>query len=86
MKIYYFILTLFFCGISFAQSTISGSVKDSKNEPIPGANVRVVGESDGTVSDVDGKFSLKTSKKPPFSVEITSIGYGTQTVQVSSAN
>lgn len=86
MKIYYFILTLFFCGISFAQSTISGSVKDSKNEPIPGANVRVVGESDGTVSDVDGKFSLKTSKKPPFSVEITSIGYGTQTVQVASAN
>lgn len=86
MKIYYFILTLFFCGISFAQSTISGSVKDSKNEPIPGANVRVVGESDGTVSDVDGKFSLKTSKKPPFSVEITSIGYGTQTVQVTSAN
>jgi iron complex outermembrane recepter protein len=86
MKIYYFILTLFFCGISFAQNTISGSVKDGKNEPIPGANIRVVGESDGAVSDIDGKFTLKTTKKPPFSVEITSIGYGTQTVQVTSAN
>ena len=56
MKIYYFILTLFFCSISFAQTTISGSVKDSKNEPIPGANVKIVGDDTGTVTDGDGKF------------------------------
>lgn len=86
MKIYYFILTLFFCSISFAQSTISGSVKDSKNEPIPGANVRVVGETDGTITDVDGKFILKTSKKPPFKLEVSSIGFGNQSMQVTFAN
>lgn len=86
MKIYYFILTLLFCSVSFAQSSISGSVKDSKNEPIPGANVKVVGDSAGTVSDANGDFTLKTSKKPPFSLEISSVGFGTQKVEVTSNN
>lgn len=84
MKIYYFILTLFVCSISFAQTTISGSVKDSKNEPIPGANIKVVGESGGTVTDGDGKFIFKTTKKPPFSMSISSVGYDSQNVAISS--
>ncbi len=86
MKMYYFILTLFFCSISFAQTTISGSVKDSKNEPIPGANITIVGDAAGTVSDASGDFSLKTSKKPPFSIEISSVGFGKQTVEITSNN
>ncbi len=86
MKIYYFILTLFFCSISFAQSTISGSVKDSKNEPIPGANVKVVGEPSGTVTDGDGKFIVKVTKKPPFTIEVSSIGFATQKIEVTSAS
>ncbi len=86
MKIYYFILTLFFCSISFAQTTISGTVKDGKNEPIPGSNVRVAGESAGTVTDSNGKFTLKTSKKPPFSIEISSIGFGVEKKQITSNN
>ena len=47
--------------------TVSGTVKDSKNEPVAGANVRV---SDGssTATNGEGKFVLKTSKKPPFDV------------------
>ena len=86
MKIYYFILTLFFCSISFAQSTISGSVKDSKNEPIPGANVKVVGEPSGTVTDVDGKFIVKVTKKPPFTIEVSSIGIKNKKIEVTSAS
>jgi outer membrane receptor protein involved in Fe transport len=86
MKIYYFILTLLFCGFSFAQTTISGTVKDSKNESIPGANIRILGESDGTISDADGNFVLKTSKKPPFTIEISSIGYSSQKMEVTSNN
>ena len=86
MKIYLFIVSLFFCGISFAQTSITGSVKDSKNEPIPGANVKVAGDSAGTVTDSDGNFTLSTTKKPPFDLEISSVGYGTQKVSVSSNN
>lgn len=84
MKIYYFILTLFFCSISFAQTTISGSVNDDKGQPIPGVNIKVVGDNAGTVTDGDGKFTLKTSKKPPFKVDISSIGFATQTMDVTS--
>ena len=86
MKIYLFIVSLFFCGITYSQTSISGSVKDSKNEPIPGANVKVAGESSGTVTDSDGNFNLSTTKTPPFSLEISSVGYGSKKVSVSSNN
>ena len=85
MKVYLFILSLFFCGLTFAQSTISGTVTDSKNQPVFGANVKVVGESSGTISDTEGNFVLKTAKQPPFSIEISSIGYGTQKVSIQSS-
>lgn len=86
MKIYLFIVSLFFCGITYAQTSISGSVKDSKNQPIPGANVKVVGDSAGTVTDGDGNFSLSTSKKPPFDIEVSSVGYGSTTASVTANN
>jgi len=86
MKIYLFILSLFFCSISFAQTSISGSVKDNKNQPIAGANVKVIGQSSGTITDSDGNFSLSTTNKPPFEVEVSSIGYGSKTVKVTANN
>ncbi|WP_284650804.1 TonB-dependent receptor [Flavobacterium terrisoli] len=86
MKIYLFILSLFFCGITYSQTSISGSVKDSKNQPIPGANVKVAGESGGTVTDSDGNFTLTTSKKPPFDIEVSSVGFGSSKVSVTSNN
>jgi outer membrane receptor protein involved in Fe transport len=86
MKIYLFVLSLFFCSVTFAQTTISGSVKDSKNEPVPGANVKVVGESTGTVADSDGNFTLSTTKKPPFTIEVSSVGYESKKMSVTSSN
>lgn len=84
MKIYYFILTLFFCSISFAQSSISGSVKDAKNEPIPGVNVKVSGESLGAITDATGKFVLKTPAKLPITIEVSSVGFASQKIQITS--
>ena len=86
MKIYLFIISLFFCSISFAQTTITGSVKDGNNEPLPGANVTVSGESTGTITDNEGNFILSTSKKPPFEIKISSIGYGEKMVSISTNN
>ncbi len=84
MKIYLFIVSLFICSITFAQTSITGSVKDSKNEPIPGANVKIAGETTGTVTDSDGKFTLSTSKKPPFTIEVTSVEYGSNSVKITA--
>lgn len=86
MKFYYFILTLFICSISFAQTTVSGTVNDDKGQPVPGVNVRVIGENAGTVTDSNGKFTLKSAKKPPFKVEVSSIGFATQSVEVTSSS
>jgi len=86
MKIYLFIVSLFFCSVTFAQTSITGSVKDSKSEPIPGANVKVSSDSAGTVTDSDGNFTLVTTKKPPFDIEISSVGFGTQKISITSNN
>ena len=47
----------------FAQSTVSGTVYDADNEPVIGATVIEKGNpSNGTISDIDGKFSLTLKK------------------------
>jgi iron complex outermembrane receptor protein len=58
MKTFLPVLLLFVCGITFSQTKISGSVVDDNNQPIPGANIIVIGTSTGTVTDFDGQFSL----------------------------
>jgi outer membrane receptor protein involved in Fe transport len=75
---------LFFCSLTFAQNSISGIVTDSNNQPIPGANIKIVGETSGTITDFDGSFILQSSRKPPFTIEVTSVGYSSQKINVSS--
>lgn len=86
MKLYLFVLSLFFCSITFAQTSISGSVVDEKNQPIPGASIKIVGEAIGAVTDFNGNFTLTTQKKPPFSVEVSSIGFSSKTVEINANN
>jgi outer membrane receptor protein involved in Fe transport len=77
---------LFFCGISFAQNTITGSVTDSNKQSIPGANINVVGSSTGASTDFDGTFKLNTSSKPPFTIKVSAVGFETQTISVTALN
>ncbi len=84
MKVYYFILTLLISSFALAQTNITGTVTDQNNLPLPGASVSVVGESIGTITDSDGKFIIRISKQLPFSIEISSLGFITQTLEVTS--
>ena len=84
MRVYLLILSLFFCSITFAQNTISGSVTDSNNQPVPGANVKIVGNSAATVTNFDGKFNLNSPKSAPLTIEVTIVGYESKRVSVSS--
>jgi outer membrane receptor protein involved in Fe transport len=86
MKVYFFILSLFFCGFTFAQTTTTGLIKDKDGMSLPGINVAVVGENIGTISDADGKFILVANKQLPFNIEISSIGFATQKVQITKNN
>ncbi|MEC3906473.1 TonB-dependent receptor [Tamlana sp. 2201CG12-4] len=86
MKTIFSLLLLFFCGFCHSQTTISGTVVDDNSQPIPGANIIVLGTSTGTVSDFDGNFTLTYSQNPPFSVQASSVGFETATEQVTSNN
>jgi outer membrane receptor protein involved in Fe transport len=86
MKMYLFIMSLLFCTLLQAQNIVTGSVMDSKNQPIPGANVRVVGDSSSATTDGEGNFKLSSSASLPLKIEATSVGYEKRTVSVSSNN
>ncbi|WP_418508672.1 TonB-dependent receptor [Corallibacter sp.] len=80
------ILLLFVCSITYSQTTISGSVVDNNSQPIPGANVIVVGTSSGTSTDFDGNFTLTLDQNPPFTLQASSIGFGSVSEQVNENN
>lgn len=61
---------------------ISGTITDSKGEPIIGANVIEKGSTNGTITDIDGKFSLSVPNKAI--LVISYIGYVTKDIQVGS--
>lgn len=55
---------------------VRGVIKDETGEPIIGATVRVKGQSEGTVSDLDGNFTLDVTDDN--TLQISYIGYQTQ--------
>ena len=77
-----------FMGISmFAQTTVTGLVKDAKSgEALPGVSIKVSGKSLGTTTDFDGKFTLNISQKVPFKLEVSYVGYATKTIDISKNN
>lgn len=84
-KLFAFIIFLS-CVTTFAQTTITGRIVDNSNVPVLGANILIPEFSEGTVSDINGDFSLSVSQDPPFHLEISSVGYETQRVSVTSKN
>ncbi len=80
------IFLLFFCVSSYAQTTIKGTVTDDSGQPLPGANIIIVGTSTGTMTDFDGKYTLNTSQLPPFTIQVSSVGFETQTKEATSNN
>ena len=71
---------------SFAQvkktRRISGIVRDSHNEPIAGASVSVLQTTNGTVTDMDGHFTLDVPEGS--TLQISFIGYKSQNVAVGN--
>lgn len=59
---------------------ITGVVTDGKGEPVPGANVIQRGTTNGTISDIDGKFSLEVPDNA--TLVISFIGYVTKNIAV----
>ena len=57
------LLTLFSFSLAVAQVLVRGTVIDQTGESVPGASIQVKGGTQGTTSDLDGKFSLNVPNK-----------------------
>lgn len=72
---------------AYAQSTVSGTVKDgSTNETLAGVNIVVKGLVVGTITDLNGQFKLNLTQSPPFTLSFSFIGFASQELQITEAN
>ena len=62
---------------------INGTITDANQEPLIGATVRELGTTTGTVTDIDGKFSLNVSAEDAV-LQISYTGY--QTLEIAVEN
>ena len=76
---------LFFsASAAFSQKTIKGVVKDaSNNETLIGANILIPGTSSGTITDLDGAFTLDVASTDK-SLEISYTGYATYVLNLTN--
>ena len=70
--------------MSFAQKAITGSVKDANGEPLIGVSISA-GGNNGTVTDVDGNFTLKNVSTSTI-LKFSYVGYNTQEQKVGNQN
>lgn len=67
--------------------TVTGTVVNENKEPMVGAPVRVVGNTNlGTTTDIDGKFTFSNVPDDKISLTVTYVGYEDKTVPVPSDN
>jgi len=74
------ILVSFLLPATIWSQTVTGTVSDSRNQPIPQVTVTVKRSGDATFTDATGKFSIRATGTD--SLEFTSVGFVSQTIGV----
>lgn len=67
--------------LTFAQSKVSGTVKDANGEPLIGVSVMEVGTNNGAVTDINGNYTLNV--KPVAKLKLSYIGFTSKTIKAS---
>ena len=84
MKKAFLVVLMLSSSLIFAQDTISGSVSDADNNPIPGATIVVEGTNTGVVTDFDGNYQINASTGDQLT--FSSLGFGSQTITIGNQN
>lgn len=71
--------------ISSSQYTVTGTVLDEENIPLPGVNVILKGSTQGTVTDLDGNFEFPTKLETNDVLVFSYIGYDTKEYKVKES-
>lgn len=66
-------------GVQQQDNVVKGKIVDVHGEPVIGATIKEAGTNNGTITDLDGKFTIKT--QPNATLEISFIGYQSQTLK-----
>lgn len=65
------------------QETVTGLVTDSNGEPLVGVTIKIKGKSDGTVTDIDGKYSLSNVSKGDI-LHFSFVGMASQEIKIGT--
>ncbi|WP_299259756.1 TonB-dependent receptor [uncultured Aquimarina sp.] len=81
MRKFFTVIALFYLGLNFAQETgsIAGTLldKETNNQPLPFANILIVGTTLGTSTDFDGKYEMPNVPVGNYTLEFSFTGYQT---------
>ena len=78
-------LVLFVMGTALAQRTVTGTVTDNTGEALIGASILVKGTTSGTVTDIDGTYSIDVPDGGTTLV-FSYTGYSSQEVELTASN
>lgn len=78
-------LVLFTMGFAMAQRTVVGQITGSDGEPLIGATILAQGTDAGTVTDLDGKFTLEVPAGAE-TIEVSYTGFETQNITLGASN
>jgi len=70
--------------LNVQQRTVTGTVTDSKNTPMPGVNVVVTGTNQGTITDMDGKYRIEVQPGNK-TLSFSFVGMNSQVVEIGSS-
>jgi iron complex outermembrane receptor protein len=86
-KILSLFLLICFGTVLFAQTTITGNVKEAKTGvAMQDATVIVVGKTKGAYTDSRGNFTLNVNQRPPFKVQISMVGFISKLIEINQNN
>jgi len=84
-KLFYVVLTsLLSIAMMSAQKSVTGLISDSDGEPLIGANILIKGSGEGTITDIDGRYSLMAT--PGDVLEVSYTGYNSKEMIVGEAS
>jgi hypothetical protein len=59
---------------------VTGKVLNTKNEPLSGATIKLLGSPGGTSTDIEGRYTLSLPAGKKVSLEISAVGHDTKTI------
>ena len=85
LRLLYILILLSSCLLTYGQISVSGTVTESDNTPVIGANIYVDGSSVGTITDFNGAYSIDAPANGGTLV-IKYIGFTTQRINLAPGN